>query len=192
MVIMGSVVLMSVAVRGNRLSIGSDSRGRLSLKRYWRLGRLRLDGGRIVVTASNAHRGAALDFGDLQSEHGYSGFPVYCRSKLMNILFTRALARRLDRGITANALHPGFVATRFGDQSGGIMGGMIRLIKPVGAISPEKGAETIVWLAASPDVAGVTGGYFYQCRPEVPTVHAQNDADGERLWKISEEIAARS
>jgi NAD(P)-dependent dehydrogenase (short-subunit alcohol dehydrogenase family) len=154
------------------------------------------DGGRIVVTASNAHRGAVLDFNDLQSEHGYSGFPVYCRSKLMNILFTRALARRLavesSRGITANALHPGFVATRFGDQSGGLMGGMLRVIKPVGAISPEEGAKTIVYLAASPEVAGVTGGYFYRCRPETPTVHAQNDADGERLWKISEEIARLS
>lgn len=148
-----------------------------------------VDGGRIVVTASNAHRGAVLDFADLQSEHGYSGFSVYSRSKLMNILFTRALARRLNRGITANALHPGFVATRFGDQSGGVMSGMIRLIKPVGAISPEEGAQTIIYLASSPHVAGVTGEYFYECKPQTPTVHARNDADGERLWKISEEIA---
>jgi len=150
-----------------------------------------VDGGRIVVTASNAHRGAVLDFSDLQSEQGYSGFSVYSRSKLMNILFTRALACRLDRGITANALHPGFVATRFGDQSGGVMGGVIKLIKPVGAISPEKGAQTIVYLAASPEVAGVNGEYFYECRRHTPTVHALNDQDGERLWRISEEIAAK-
>lgn len=148
------------------------------------------DGGRIVVTASNAHRGAVLDFADLQSAHGYSGFSVYSRSKLMNILFTRALARRLPRGITANALHPGFVATRFGDQSGGVMSGMIRLIKPVGAIAPEEGAQTILYLAASPEVAGVNGQYFYECRPQTPTVHALNDADGERLWRVSAEIAA--
>jgi hypothetical protein len=72
------------------------------------------------------------------------------------------------------------------------MGGMLRVIKPVGAVSPEEGAKTIVYLAASPEVAGVTGGYFYRCRPETPTVQAQNDADGERLWKISEEIARLS
>ena len=148
-----------------------------------------VDGGRIVVTASNAHRGAKLDFDDLQSERGFRGFGVYSESKLMNILFTRALARRLSRGITANSLHPGFVATRFGDQSGGVMGGVIKLIKPVGAISPEEGARTIVYLAASPEVAGVSGRYFFECKPATPTREAQNDEDGERLWKISEEIA---
>ena len=148
------------------------------------------DGGRIVVTASNAHRGAVLDFSDLQSERGYSGFSVYSRSKLMNILFTRALARRLTRGITANALHPGFVATRFGDQSGGLMQPFLKVVKPVGAISPEEGAKTIIHLAASPDVAGITGEYFYECKLHTPTVHALNDADGERLWRISEELAA--
>lgn len=156
-----------------------------------------VDGGRIVVTASNAHRGAVLDFGDLQSAHGYSGFSVYSRTKLMNILFTRALARRLEsgsgaRGITANALHPGFVATRFGDQSGGIMQGVIRMVKPVGAISPEDGAKTIIWLASAPEAAQSNGGYFFECKPHTPTVHALNDADGERLWAISEEIAAKA
>ena len=147
------------------------------------------EGGRIVVTASNAHRGAALDFGDLQSAHGYSGFSVYSRSKLMNILFTRALARRLDRGITVNALHPGFVATRFGDESGGLMQPLLKVVKPVGAIKPEEGAQTIIWLASSPEAANINGGYFYECKPHTPTVHALNDADGERLWEVSEEIA---
>ena len=150
-----------------------------------------MDGGRIVVTASNAHRGAMLDFADLQSEHGYSGFSVYSRSKLMNILFTRALARRLTRGITANALHPGFVATRFGDQSGGVMQSLLKVVKPVGAIKPEAGAQTIIWLASAPEAVGSNGGYFFACKPHTPTVHALNDADGERLWQVSEEIAAR-
>jgi hypothetical protein len=70
-----------------------------------------------------------------------------------------------------------------------MMSGVIRLIKPVGAISPEEGARTIVYLASSPEVAGVNGEYFYECKPQRPTVHALNDEDGERLWKISEEIA---
>ena len=155
-----------------------------------------VEGGRIVVTASNAHRGAVLDFGDLQSAHGYSGFSVYSRSKLMNILFTRALARRLEggsgaRGITANALHPGFVATRFGDESGGLMQPLLKVVKPLGAIKPEEGAQTIIWLASSPEVVSVNGGYFYECKPRTPTVHALNDTDGEKLWAVSEEIVAR-
>ena len=155
-----------------------------------------VEGGRIVVTASNAHRGAVLDFGDLQSAHGYSGFSVYSRSKLMNILFTRALARRLEggsgaRGITANALNPGFVATRFGDESGGLMQPLLKVVKPLGAIKPEEGAQTIIWLASSPEVVSVNGGYFYECKPRTPTVHALNDTDGEKLWAVSEEIVAR-
>ncbi len=149
------------------------------------------DGGRIVVTASDAHRGASLDFGDLQSERRYSGFSVYSRSKLMNILFMRALARRLPRGITANALHPGFVATRFGDEAGGLLQGTFRAAKAVAAISPEDGAKTLIHLSASQDVAGVNGAYFYKCRLQTPTQEARNDANGERLWAISEEIAAR-
>ncbi len=146
-------------------------------------------GARIVSVASAAHRGAMLDFDDLQSRRSYSGFAVYSRSKLCNILFTRELARRVPAGITANCLHPGFVATRFGDNSGGVMQRVFSLVKPVGAISPEDGAKTIIYLAASPEVANVTGGYFGKCRPATPTKQAQNDADAEKLWQISEGIA---
>jgi NAD(P)-dependent dehydrogenase (short-subunit alcohol dehydrogenase family) len=148
-------------------------------------------GARIVTTASNAHRGAKLDFDDLQSRRGYSGFPVYSKSKLCNILFNRELARRLDgSGITANALHPGFVATRFGDNSGGgLVRTVLKVAKPLGAISPEEGARTIIYLAASPDVAGISGEYFYECKVATPTAEARNDADARRLWEISEQIA---
>jgi NAD(P)-dependent dehydrogenase (short-subunit alcohol dehydrogenase family) len=148
-----------------------------------------VDGGRIVVVASNAHRGAVLDFDDLQSARNFRGFTVYSKSKLCNILFTRALARRCLRGITANALHPGFVATRFGDQSGGVMQTVVKIVKPVGAISPEEGAKTIIYLASSPEVAGVSGRYFFECKPATPTKEAQNDEDAERLWKISSGIS---
>ncbi len=146
-------------------------------------------GARIVSVASAAHRGARLDFDDLQSRHGYSGFAAYSRSKLCNILFTRELARRAPAGVTANCLHPGFVATRFGDNSGGVMQRVFRLVKPVGAISPEDGAKTIIYLASSPDVADVTGAYFSKCRPATPTQEAQNDADAAKLWQVSEGIA---
>jgi NAD(P)-dependent dehydrogenase (short-subunit alcohol dehydrogenase family) len=148
-------------------------------------------GARIVTTASNAHRGAKLDFDDLQSRKGYSGFAVYSKSKLCNILFNRALARRLKgSGVTANALHPGFVATRFGDNSGGLMRTVFKLAKPIGAISPEEGARTITYLASSPEVADISGEYFYESKITTPSPEARNDEDAERLWEMSESIAA--
>lgn len=137
---------------------------------------------RVVNTASDAHHGARLDFADLQSAHGYKGFKVYGRSKLCNILYTIELARRLaGTGITANSLHPGFVATRFGDQSGGVLSYGIRIAK-LFAISIEKGADTIVYLASSPEVATVSGGYFHKCRPATPSTEAQDGATARRLW----------
>ncbi len=143
-------------------------------------------GARIVSTASDAHKGAKLDFDDLQSEKRYSGFSVYGRSKLCNILFNRELARRIERsGVTANCLHPGFVATRFGDQSGGVLQTLVKIAKPIGAISSQEGAKTIVHLASSPDVAGKSGGYYYKNKLATPTKEAQNDADAKRLWDIS-------
>jgi len=147
-------------------------------------------GARIVSVASNAHRGARLDFDDLQSRRGYNGFPVYSKSKLCNILFNRELARRLSgSGITANALHPGFVATRFGDDSGGIVRAVLKVAKPIGAISPEEGAQTIIYLASSPEMVDVSGEYFYQCKTVTPTAEARNDQDAKRLWDISQQIA---
>jgi len=145
---------------------------------------------RIVNTASDAHKGQTLALDDLQSTRGYSGFKVYGRSKLANILFTRALARRAAKsGIAVNCLHPGFVATRFGDQSGGAMSLVIRAAKQLIAISPEKGAETIVYLASSPEAATVNGGYFYKSRPATPTRAAQDDEAGEKLWEATKKLA---
>ena len=144
---------------------------------------------RVVNTASNAHRRARLDFDDLQSAHGYSGFKAYGRSKLANILFTRELARRLaGTGVTANCLHPGFVATRFGDQTGGLLSYAVRMAK-IFAISAEEGAETLVYLASAPEVANVSGAYFYKCRPATPTKEAQNDAAAQRLWSETAKLA---
>jgi NAD(P)-dependent dehydrogenase (short-subunit alcohol dehydrogenase family) len=144
---------------------------------------------RVISTASDAHRGARLDFDDLQSANGYRGFKVYGRSKLCNILYTRELARRwADAGITANCLHPGFVATRFGDQSGGLLSLGVRIAKTF-AISTKKGAETIVYLASSPEVADVSGGYFYKCRPATPSAEAQDDAAARRLWSATARLA---
>jgi NAD(P)-dependent dehydrogenase (short-subunit alcohol dehydrogenase family) len=144
---------------------------------------------RVVSTSSDAHKGAKLDFNDLQSANKYRGFPVYGRSKLCNILFTSELARRwAGTGITANCLHPGFVATRFGDESGGLFSFVVRVAKVV-AISPEKGAETIVYLASSDEVANVNGQYFYKCRPATPTKEARDEEAAKRLWAETARLA---
>lgn len=144
---------------------------------------------RVINTASDAHKGNKLNFADLQSATGFRGFPVYGRSKLCNILFTRELARRwAGTGITVNSLHPGFVSTRFGDESGGLFSYAIRAAK-LFAISPEKGAETIIYLASSRDVSGASGQYFYKCRPATPTKEAQDDEAARRLWQETEKLA---
>jgi NAD(P)-dependent dehydrogenase (short-subunit alcohol dehydrogenase family) len=144
---------------------------------------------RVVNVASDAHKGERLDFNDLQSARSYRGLSVYGRTKLCNILFTRELARRWQgSGVTANSLHPGFVSTRFGDMSGGMLSWVVRAAK-VFAISPEKGAETIVYLASSDQVAGATGLYYYKCRPATPTRQAQDDDTARRLWQESEKLA---
>lgn len=146
-------------------------------------------GSRIVSTASGAHRGAKLDFDDLQSAKHYSGIAVYGRSKLCNILFTRELARRLaGTGITANCLHPGFVATRFGSQAGGLIGLLLGVAKNF-ALSPEQGAETIIYLASSPGVENVSGLYFEKSKAVTPSKEAQNDVDAKRLWDVSAQLS---
>jgi len=144
---------------------------------------------RIINTASAAHQEATLDFDDLQSAKSFGARKAYGQSKLCNILFTRELARRLrGTGVTANCLHPGFVATRFGDQSGGLISPLIRLAKFF-AISPADGAETMVYLASSPDAAGVTGQYFYRSAPITPSSWARDDRAALLLWQRSAALA---
>jgi NAD(P)-dependent dehydrogenase (short-subunit alcohol dehydrogenase family) len=144
---------------------------------------------RVVSTASTAHAGATLDFDDLQCAKGYSSWKAYNRSKLANILFTRELAKRLaETGVTANCLHPGVVASRFGDQLGGLTGLLFPLAKRF-FISPAQGADTIVYLASSPDVATITGEYFAKRKIVTPSSAARDDASAARLWAMSEAIA---
>ena len=149
---------------------------------------------RIVNVASTAHQGArhGLDFDDLQSTRAYRGMQVYSKSKLANIYFTTELARRLaGTGVTVNCLHPGTVATgygRDGDASGFLAFG-VKLIKPF-VLNAEQGARTSVYLASSPEVAGVTGKYFVKCRVRTPSRAARDDAAARRLWERSEELVA--
>jgi len=145
---------------------------------------------RIVNVASEAHRNATLDFGDLQTTRGYSGWLAYRRSKLANILFTRELARRLKgSGVTSNCLHPGFVATAFGDNNGGPFRFALAFAKHFMAIAPEQGGETLVYAASAPEIAEASGLYFDKNRPRDPSAAAQDDAAAGLLWRASEQLA---
>jgi NAD(P)-dependent dehydrogenase (short-subunit alcohol dehydrogenase family) len=113
---------------------------------------------------------------------------VYGRSKLCNILFTRELARQLaGTGVTANSWHPGFVATRFADHAGGLISFSVGIAKRF-ALTPRQGAETVVYLASSPEVAGVTGEYFHNCKSATPSREAQDPVLAERLWVATESL----
>ena len=149
---------------------------------------LAADAGRVINVASRAHEGASIDFNDLQNERNYTGWRAYQRSKLANILFTTELARRLaETRVTANALHPGFVATRFGMNNGLIFRAAMRLAF-FGAIDEEEGARTSVHVACSPALQGVSGKYFVRQRAVAPSPQAQDAAAARRLWEISERM----
>lgn len=139
---------------------------------------------RVVNLSSNAHRGAKLRWDDLQMERRYSGVGMYARTKLANLLFTRELARRAaDAGVTANAMHPGVVATDL------LLNGFppLKLVRRF-LRTPEQGAKTAVWLASSPGVEGVTGKYFADEKEIEPSREAQDDEAARRLWQVSEEM----
>jgi NAD(P)-dependent dehydrogenase (short-subunit alcohol dehydrogenase family) len=145
---------------------------------------------RIVTVASAAHTAVpGVDFGDLEGRREYAGWKAYGQSKLANILFTRELARRLEgTGVTANCLHPGVVRTGFGHNTRGWLRWGVKLAGPL-FLSPERGAETSVYLASSPEVEAVSGQYFARKRP-VRTSAAGRDAEAaRRLWALSEKLA---
>ncbi len=146
---------------------------------------------RIVNVASEAHRGAVLDFADLTGRGGAKGWLAYRRSKLANILFTAEFARRLgDGGVTVNCLHPGFVATRFGDHGNTLATRVaLGLAKRFIAISPQEGARTIVHLASAAAVATISGRYFITSREARPSPAAQDGATARLLWEDSSRLA---
>jgi retinol dehydrogenase-12 len=146
---------------------------------------------RIVNVASRAHSRAKLDFSDLQGERSFGGMKQYERSKLANVMFTAALARRLKLdGVTANSLHPGVVATGFGADARGPIKFALKLFRPL-FISPAAGAATSIYLAASPDVEGLSGRYFAQSREVAPSAVSQDIDMQEELWRVSLEQTVR-
>jgi NAD(P)-dependent dehydrogenase (short-subunit alcohol dehydrogenase family) len=147
---------------------------------------------RIINVSSDAHRSGKIEFDNLQGERSY-GSGAYGNSKLANILFTMELSRRLEgTGVTVNALHPGFVATGFGKNNTGFLMKIMRVVVPLIARSPEKGAETPIYLAASPSVAGITGKYFYDSRAIPAAPQATDMAVAGKLWEVSAEMVHRT
>jgi NAD(P)-dependent dehydrogenase (short-subunit alcohol dehydrogenase family) len=144
---------------------------------------------RVVTVSSAAHVRAKMDFEDLEGRRRYSAWKAYGRSKLANLLFTYELARRLSgSGTTANALHPGFVASGFGKNNGGFMRVMLTAAQRLGAVSAEEGALTSIYLASSDDVQGVTGRYFVKCREAESSPASRDRQSMRRLWDVSAEM----
>ena len=142
---------------------------------------------RIITTSSAAHRGARIPWDDMGAEHHYRGFGRYGQSKLANILFTQELARQLaGSGVTANCFHPGFVATGFGRNNGGLTRMAIGLLKPFGR-RPAEGADTLIWLADAPEAGAYTGQYFVDRRPTQPDGPDRDGGAARRLWAWSSE-----
>lgn len=148
---------------------------------------------RIVNVTSSAESLGRIDFDDLQGAERYSGQRAYNQSKLANVLFTYELARRTTgTGVTANVVHPGVTRTAFGAED------QMRLFAATGGIarpfmrSPERGADTVVWAASSPELDGVTGGYFHDRRPKRSSPRSHDEATAKRLWQVSEELTGAS
>ncbi len=143
---------------------------------------------RIVNVSSNGHRGARINFDDLQGERSYSGWRAYAQSKLANVLHAYELSRRLDVDrVTVNALHPGFVSTRLARNNGLVFQLVMPLMRII-ARSPEEGARTSVYLASSPQVQDVTGKYFEDSQVVPADPAADDEATAQRLWRVSMEM----
>lgn len=143
---------------------------------------------RIVNVSSVAQSFGSMEFDNLQGERSYSEIQAYGRSKLANVMFTYALARRLNNtGITVNCLHPGSVRTSFASDSKGIFGTIARLIRPF-ELSAEKGAQTSIYLASAPEVSATTGAYFDKSRPVRSSSQSYDQAAQERLWQVSQQM----
>ncbi len=145
---------------------------------------------RVVTVSSGSQQGQKLVFDDLQNvRRRYRGVRVYGETKLMNVLFTRELARRTaGTGVVATCCHPGVIATNL------LLDYLPALLRPlVGAMAgtPEKGADTPVWLATSPEVSGATGGYYIRRRPAKANPLADDAEVARRLWSESEALASR-
>jgi NAD(P)-dependent dehydrogenase (short-subunit alcohol dehydrogenase family) len=144
---------------------------------------------RIINVSSSEHADGKIDFNNLQGERGYSIFRSYGNSKLANNLFTVELARRLEgTGVTVNALHPGLVNTGIWKNNPSLFLKILGAVIPLIARSPEKGAETAIYLASTAEVEGITGKYFVDCKATQPAPQATDSVVAKKLWEVSAEM----
>lgn len=151
---------------------------------------------RIVNVSSSAHYSGSLDLNDLEMKMNFQGWQAYANSKLANVLFTYELARRLDgTGVTATVLHPGWVATEFAHNN---LRGVLSLFRPfyrvfqkLTALTPEQGADTIVYLASAPEMEGITGKFFIERREKRSLAVSYDEGIAKKLWEISEKMVSR-
>ena len=144
---------------------------------------------RVVNVASEAHRSGQMDLEDPQGARRYRGWPAYAQSKLANVLFTYRLAALLEgTSVTANCLHPGFVASRFGQNNGWLFSTFLKTLMRLSAIDVEAGARTSVHVATSADVEGVSGRYFDKSREATSSLASRDEETAERLWEMSESL----
>ncbi len=144
---------------------------------------------RVINLSSGVHTRAKIDFDDIQSEGKYNGMSVYGSTKLMILMHTYELARRLeDTGVTANVVHPGFGATNLGANMGGL-GYRIgfRMMRPF-QIDAQKGAETSIYVASSPELEGVTGRYFAKSQEKQSSEYSYDESAQKRLWDVAESL----
>src|SRR5579872_2029755 len=147
---------------------------------------------RIVNVSSAQHANAHIEFDNLQGEKKYGNLSNYNQAKLALLLWTYELARRLEgTGVTANALHPGITATNFPSGMTGVLAWGMKLSKPF-LLTPEKGAQTTLYLATSPEVEGVSGKYFVKSHETKSSNDSYNQTVGARLWEMTEQLVARS
>lgn len=145
--------------------------------------------GRVVNVNSNVHHDATLDLDDLQGEKRYDRRQAYARSKLANVLFTYELARRLEgAGVTVNCLHPGLVRTRFARNGSWRFRLYSMVLGPFVLKSPAEGAETVIFLASSPEVDGVSGRYFVDKRETRSSEETYDQTLAQRLWQVSAQL----
>ena len=146
---------------------------------------------RVVNVSSSAHYGVNFEFDNLNGEKKYRGFKAYQKSKLANVMFTYELAKKVkDSGITANCLHPGFVASKFGNNNNFLWRGIIGFAKALTAINVKKGAKNSIHLACSDDVKDISGKFFSNCEVKKGSGKAKNETHNQKLWEISEDAVS--
>jgi len=139
--------------------------------------------GRIVNVASNAHIGAEVDYGNINSEKSFSAWTSYCVSKLMNIMFTYQLSLMQDK-VSINVLHPGFVDTNIAGNEGNLIKYIVKFGAKMFARTVDNGADSSIYLSTSDEVKGVSGKYFFKCREIKSSRASYSQEDWKKVWEF--------